>query len=182
MDLQVLHVFMCVCMCVHARRVSEGKEGFQENPETRRNHLEDRNNAAWSPLPPPGLHTLSSGWVHCHHLLVSPLGWFPSHLSEVWLVFTLPARAGHFKSTCHFHPLCPAQCLTQGSDSEKGVKGMHSTPFKTCRLDFVRSGSSHQCSLFQNVTYLGQRHLCATVSFRNYLEITLIYQSIHSVT
>lgn len=45
-DLQGMHVFMCVCMCVHARRVSEGKEGFQENPETRRNRLEDRNNAS----------------------------------------------------------------------------------------------------------------------------------------
>lgn len=33
-DLQGVHVFMCVCMCVHARRVSEGKEGFQENPGT----------------------------------------------------------------------------------------------------------------------------------------------------
>ena len=46
-------VCACVCIYVHAHRVSEGKEGFQENPgtlprgsETRRNHLEDRNNTA----------------------------------------------------------------------------------------------------------------------------------------
>lgn len=52
-DLQDVRVSMCVCMYVHAHRVSEGKEGFQENPgtlprgsETRRNHLEDRNNTA----------------------------------------------------------------------------------------------------------------------------------------
>ena len=33
-DLQGVRVFMCVCMYVHAHRVSEGKEGFQENPGT----------------------------------------------------------------------------------------------------------------------------------------------------
>ena len=118
-----VHVCVHVCACPQGQWGKGGLPGKPWDPPwvIRNQEKSPGRQKQYSLIttPPPGLHTFSTGWVCFHHLLVSPLDWFPSHLSEMRLVFILPARAGCFKTTCHFHPLCQAQCLAQGSDSEK---------------------------------------------------------------